>query len=294
MKYILLMLAVLVAGGCNLFSPFHDEGGSDNLDDIIGDVEAALERGEPDKAYQYAVEGIEKYPNSVSLHYLGAVAAVQDAEIGFADFASMVRSGDEDDGEPYVAMLRAWSPAQGETTFFFEDLSPEDLEAMAEAFNTSYGLLEAAIQLIEDGEVTPEELADFESDTRLGLGVSGLLKAVLTVLDQDHDLANGFSLDPSIDVFETESGWWFTATVDREVVCAAMPSLLVAEEALYDHYREISGEEMPEDILEANSSVYTDSESWVGPRIDDGMLSGEMFAAVHNGKVDFFEHYSCE
>jgi hypothetical protein len=293
MKYVLLVSALLLASGCNLFGPFHDEGNSEDLDDIIGDVEAALERGEPDKAYEYAVDGIEKYPNSVSLHYLGAVAAVQDGEIGFADFASMVRSGD-DDGEPYAALFRRGAVAEGETTFFFEDLLPEDLAAMAGAFNTSYDLLEAAVQLIEDGHATAEDLADFESDIELGLGVSGLLKAILTVLDSDNDLDNGFDLNPSIDVYEAEDGWSFTAAVVPDVVCAAMPSLRVAEEALYDHYRGIADDGFAEDIPPANLNVHTDSDSWVGPDIDDGMLSGEIFASVHNGIVDFFEHYSCD
>jgi hypothetical protein len=281
-----------VVGGCNLFSPFHDEGKSDNLDDIIGDVEAALERGEPDKAYEYAVDGIEKYPTSVTLHYLGAVAAVQDAEIGFADFASMVRSSDS--GEPYLALLRPYAPAVGETTFFFEDVSPEDLANMADAFNTSYGLLEAAVELIGEGQSTPEELGDFEGDIQLGLGISGLLKAILTVLDDDHDLANGFDLNPAIAAFKTESGWEFTAAVIPEVVCDAMPWLRVAEEALYDHYKSVVGGDMPEDIPIGNLNVYTYSGSWEGPAIDDGMLTGEIFASVHNGIVDFYDHYSCD
>lgn len=297
MKCTLLILALFVIGGCNLFSPFHDEGGSDNLEDIIGDVEAALERGEPGKAYEYATDGIKKFPKSVTLHYLGAVAVVQDAEIGFADFASMVRS-DGDEGESFLDPLCLTAPAQGDTAFFFDKVSPNDLEAMAEAFNTSYGLLEDAVRLIEAKEATPEELADFGGDIQLGLGISGLLKAIFTVLDDTHDLddLDGFRLNDAYRAFETEDGWGFSATVVEDVVCDARPWLRIAEEALYDHYRSITGDELPPDLLEDNLDQYTYSVDWVGRKIDEGTLTGEIFASVHNGIVDLYvdSQYECD
>jgi hypothetical protein len=293
MRYVTLVLVLLLAGGCNLFSPFHDEGNSDSLDDIIGDVQAALERGEPDKAYDYAVDGIDKHPESVTLHYLAAVARVQDAKIGFTDFASMLRSGDGDGSA--LLVLHATGPAEGDTTFFL-DLSPEVLASMAGAFNTTYELLEAAVQLIEEGAATPQELDDFLGDINLGLGISGLLKAILTVLDTDHDLENGFVLSSVIRAFEYEDQWgdthWgFSAVVVPSVVCGAMPYLRVGEEALYDHYRYVAGGSLPENI----PAVYLNLrvEDWSSPRIDEDLLTGEIFAAVHDGIVDFYTVYSC-
>lgn len=295
MKYAILFLALLLAGGCNLFSPFHDEGSSDSAEDIIADVEAALERGEPDKAYDYATDGIEKHPENVTLHYLAAVAKVQDAEIGFADFASMIRSSDDGE-EPYFSVLFPWAVAAAETTFFL-DLSPEDLATMADAFNTTYDLLEAAVELIEQGKANPEELANIGGDINLGLGISGLLKAMLTVLDTDHDLYNGFVLDESIRAYEFDGEWHFTATVVPEVVCNAMPWLRVGEEALYDHYRSVAEGDLPEDIPTEylNLRVFDENDNplWTDPVIDDDLLTGEIFAAVHDGIVDFYDNYSC-
>jgi hypothetical protein len=297
MRYALLLLALLLVGGCNLFSPFHDEGSSESTEDIIADVEAALERGEPEKAYEYAADGIEKHPESVTLHYLAAVARVQTAEIGFADFASMIRSGDGDD-EPDFAVLHPTALADGDTTFFL-DLSPEDLAEMAGVFNVTYDLLEAAVELIEQGEATPQEVANIGGDLHLGLGISGLLKAMLTVLDTDHDLYDGFDLDESIRAFETEEGGWgFTAIVVPEVVCNALPWLRVAEEALYDHYRSVAEGDIPEDIPAEyrNLRVFDNNDNplWTNPAIDDDLMTGDIFVSVHDGVVDFHENYTCD
>ena len=291
MKFVLLLVVVLLLGGCNLFSPFYDEGKAESLDDTIGDVQAALERGEPDQAFKYALDGIEKYPESVTLHYLGAVAKVQTADVNFTDFASMIRDDDGDGGysaSPRLPLGRGL--AVGDTTFFL-DLSPDELAAMAAAFDTSYAFLKAAVDLIEAGEATDEELQEFGGDIHLGLGVAGLLKAVLTVIDVNHNLSDGFELHPTIRAYETPDGWGFTAILDPAVVCDAMPWLRVAQEALYDHYRSVvGGAELPEDI--PGSLVYVRL-PWITPNIDDGTLTGEIFAAVHNGIADFHDKYFC-
>ncbi len=293
MRFAVLFLLLVLVGGCNLYSPFYDEGKSDDLDDIKGDVQAALERGEPDKAYEYAVRGIKKHPDCVSLYYLGAVAKVQDADVGFTDFASMLRG---EDGGSDLALGRPplyWSVAAGETTFFL-DLSPEKLATMAMAFNTSYDLLEEAADLVAQGKATPEELEDFEGDIQLGLGISGLLTAILTVLDYSHDLddEDGFVLNPLIKAYEFEGGGWaFTATVDPSDICKSMPWLVVAQEALYDHYRGVVGGDLPADIPSGYQFIKT--EFWTDPTIDTGTVTGEFFANVHDGIVSFHEKYSC-
>jgi hypothetical protein len=294
MRLGVLVLALLLVGGCNLFSPFYDEGKSDDLDDTIGDVEAALQRGEPGKAYEYAQRGIEKFPGSASLYYLGAVARVQSAEIGFADFASMISGDDVDDdggGDLLASRPPLYARAAAETTWFL-DLSPEDLERMADAFSIAYGYLDSAVALIARGEASEQEVEDFGSDSQLGLGMSGLLTVMLTVLDLDHNLANGFSLHPTVRAFSTpDGGWSFTVGVDPAVICDAMPDLLKAQEALYDHYRDVVGGDLPEDI--PGDYIYRPTENWVNPWIDDGVLSGEFFANVHDGIVNFHDKYSC-
>jgi hypothetical protein len=295
MRYAILALLLLAAGGCNLFSPFHDEGKSDDLDDIIGDVQAALERGEPDRAYQYAADGIEKFPSSVALHYLGAVARVQVADIGFADFASMLRSADEDDGEPY-SLLPLYRGAAADTdTVFFLDLSQEDLERIAGGFNTSYQLLHRALELIADGDATKEEIEDLGSDIQLGFGISALLKAMLTVIDQDHELGTGFQLDPSIKVYETEEGWGFRVGADPGVICPAMDYLLEAEQAIYQHYRSVADPGAPADIFaECPTCADQLTDYWPAEyMIDDGALAGEFLANVHNGIVNFRAQHTC-
>ena len=291
MRWVLLVLVVVFAGGCNLFSPFHDEGKSDDLEDIVGDVEAALERGEPAKAFEYAEDGIRKHPESLALHYLGAVAKVQSAEIGFADFAAIFRSdGDDGDMEPYAAPFADASLAQGDTTFFF-DLPDAELDAIAEAFNTSFGLLEPAIALIEEGRASEEEIANYRNDALLGLGVSGVLKAMLTVLDTDNDLSDGFTQNPLARVFETDGAWGFSGSVDPAVICDVMPLFGISDEALYDHYRFVVGGDLPPDIPAAYEE--TRVANWVSPMIDDGTLTGEIFASVHDGLVGFREQYFC-
>jgi len=294
MRYLLLILVLLLAGGCNLFSPFHDEGKSDDLDDIVGDVEAALERGEPAKAYEYAVAGIEKHPESLALHYLGAVARVQSAEIGFSDFSAIFRSdGDDLDGGDMasVAVPFVRRVAQGDTVFFFE-LPDEELAGMADAFNTSFGLLESAAGLLGEGNVSAEDRANFEGDTYLGLGVSAVVTAMLTIIDQDRDLGDGFMRDPEAKVFETdEAGWGFSGSITPDVVCDEMALFGIADEALYDHYRVVVGGDLPLDI--PSQYIQTRVENWQNPMIDDGTLTGEIFGSVHDSVVNFRENFFC-
>jgi hypothetical protein len=291
MRFAIPLLVLLLVGGCNVFSPFYDEGKSNDLDDIVGDVQAALERGEPDKAYEYANRGLERFPHSASLYYLGAIAKVQSADIGFVDFASMVRSSD-DGGSPVSTRPPLYAKAAvGDTTWFL-DLSPEDLARMADGFSVSYTYLDSVIAIIGRGEATDEEVEDIQADSQLGLGISGLLKAMLTVLDADHNLANGFELHPSIRAYSTpEGGWSFTASLDPEVICDAMPDLLAAQEALYDHYRGVVGGDLPEDI--PGDYIYRFTENWVNPWIDEDTLTGEFFASVHDGICSFHEKYVC-
>jgi hypothetical protein len=299
MKTVVLLLALVLVGGCNLFSPFYDEGKSSDLDDTIGDVQAALERGEPDKAYDYAVRGIEKHPTSVTLHYLGAVAKVGTEDVHFSDFSKMLR-GREENGVVYASAILPLcsAPAAGDTTLFL-DISPDELARLAAAYDVSYDLLQTAAELIGTGGASEQVLIDYEGDINLGLGISGLLKTMLTVLDTDHNLANGFVLNPSIQPYRVDTpggeSWGFTATLDPSIVCAALPSMIVAQEALYDHFRSVVGEDWPADIP---SDLVFAAWPWVSPPLDEetllDALAGKFLFHLHNGLVSFHDKYTCE
>ncbi len=281
MKWVLVSLVVFAAG-CNIFGVFYDEGESDDLDDVVGDVQAALERGDPGAAYRYAMRGLELYPESLSLLYLGSLAKAQENDVTFVDFVRMIRQEDEE------ALASRILPLAGtqDTTFFLQ-LSPEDLARLAESFSISYSLLARAVEIINEGQASPSEVREFESDITLGLGISGLLTAIFTVIDEDHDLSNGFELHPNIRAFETEEGWGFTAVADSQVICDAFDEMLVAQEALYDHYRSVVGLDEPEDI--PPDSLFAEL-----PWIDEETLSGEFFAAVHRGIISLHEDYRCK
>jgi hypothetical protein len=300
MKTVVLLLALVLVGGCNLFSPFYDEGKSTDLDDMIGDVQAALERGEPDKAYDYAVRGIEKHPTSVTLHYLGAVARVGTEDVHFSDFSTMLRGRQEDDmGYASAILPLGPAPAAGDTTLFL-DISPDELARLAAAYDVSYDLLQTAANLIGTGGVSEQELIDYGGDINLGLGISGLLKTMLTVLDTDHNLANGFVLNPSIQPYRVDTpeggeSWGFTATLDPSIVCEALPSMIVAQEALYDHFRSVVAGDWPADI--PSDQVFAPM-PWAPPLPDEekllDALVGKFLFHLHNGLVSFHDKYSCE
>jgi hypothetical protein len=203
----------------------------------------------------------------------------------------MVR-GEDGGGAPVSPRPPLYAkPAAGDTTWFL-DLSPEDLARMADGFSVSYAYLDSVIAIIGRGEATEQEVEDIQADSQLGLGISGLLKAMLTVLDTDHNLANGFELHPSIRAYTTpDGGWGFTASLDPTVICGAMPDLLVAQKALYHHYRSVVGGNLPADIPEGY--IFLPTENWVNPWIDEDTLTGEFFANVHDGISSFHEKYPC-
>ena len=280
-----LVFGLLLICSCNIFEPFYDEGKSGDLEGIINDVEMALERGEPGKAAEYAERGLQLYPESVSLLYLAAVSSINENGINFVDYIDIVRSN-TDYWVRTGSRPGAWQTAGWDTTFFFEDLSEEEIGRLASVFHKCYRYLLRAALLIADGRATREEIARFESDIQLSLGVSGILSAVLTVIDEDHDLENGFVLDSEIRLFEIEDEWGFTG-VDFSIVCGIFPVLLDAQEALYDHYRRINPSEDPADIPPEYRCRNI-------PWIDEDTFSGELFAAVHRGIMSLHWYFGCD
>ena len=77
----MLTFGLLVFAGCNVFEGLYDEGASDDPEVLIADADAALQRGEPDKAVQYLEKAFEAKPQDPEIRTKLSTALLQQADI---------------------------------------------------------------------------------------------------------------------------------------------------------------------------------------------------------------------
>lgn len=77
----MLAFGLVFLAGCNVFEGLYDEGGSDDPDVLIADADAALQRGESDKAVQYLEKAFEARPEDPVIRTKLSTALLQQADI---------------------------------------------------------------------------------------------------------------------------------------------------------------------------------------------------------------------
>ncbi len=205
----LLALLVLVAG-CNVYEPFHQEGGSDDPAKLLADAKVALANGEPQKALDLLDRAIALAPDDPQIRYYHAVAIIRVNDIDFLTFFDAlgnVNLGEAPAGKKAVASL--FSAQDGILLF---DLSEEDLDRMFRAFQrVEVDLSPVALGLIQ-GRYALDEVP-FADDVYLSNGISTLVVAMLSILDADSTDAR-FTMDPRLKIERVDGGGYQVSAED--------------------------------------------------------------------------------
>ena len=189
-RLVLIITVLTVAcflAGCNVFSPFHSSGSSDNVDDLISDTYEALDEEKYDKAMKIMDRAMQIAPNDTHVRYLHAVTTVKSRDIDLLDVVEIFQPAD--DGSLPV-------DEDNERLLF---LSGAELSNLFAAFIVVSADLRPLVNKIR---TTGRELSKIREsdDVLMSYGISETLVGMLRVLDND-ETENEFSLDDRI-VFE--------------------------------------------------------------------------------------------
>ncbi len=200
-RYLLFVCLAVVSGfwGCNLFSPFFSEGGSDDPEALLSDARGALRDGRPQEALNMLDRAKDKLgPNppintqSAQVLYFHAVATVRANNISFQQFIDMMQAAgagslDKSGDTPHTP--------QDEIILF--NFSAQDLANLLRIFYAVQADLLPVVQALRSGALSPAQFP-YVDDAYLSCGVASLVAGFVLMLDQDHNPANGFRLDPRL------------------------------------------------------------------------------------------------
>ncbi len=189
-----LMIALAVAmlfWSCNIFSPFHSDGSSDDPAVLLSEARSALREGREKEALNMLDRAMAKITPSTpadqaaAIRYFHAVATVRVNNISFQTFIDMMQTVDGG-GSP--------SPQEGIRLFNYAE---RELAVMLKVFLTVRADLTPVVQALSNGSLTTAQFP-YADDAFLSCGVASLVSGFITMMDKDHNPANGFKLDTRV------------------------------------------------------------------------------------------------
>jgi hypothetical protein len=187
-----LMISLAVAmlfWGCNIFSPVHSDGSSDDPAVLLSEARSALREGREKEALNMLDRALTKITPSTpadqvaAIRYFHAVATVRVSKVSFQSFIDMMQgvSGGASIGE----RIRL---------FNFNEL---ELAQLLKTFQTVKADLTPVVQALGKGTLTTTQFS-YADDAFLSCGVASLVSGFITMMDKDHNPANGFKLDTRV------------------------------------------------------------------------------------------------
>ena len=187
-----LMISLAVAmlfWGCNIFSPVHSDGSSDDPAVLLSEARSALREGRDKEALRMLDRALTQITPSTpadqaaGICYFHAVATVRVSKVSFQSFIDMMQG--VDGGIGVGGGIRLFNFKEGELTM------------MLKTFQTVKTDLTPVVQALSKGTLTTAQFA-YADDAFLSCGVASLVSGFITMLDKDHNPANGFKLDPRV------------------------------------------------------------------------------------------------
>ncbi len=191
---LILMIALAVATlfwSCNIFSPFHSDGDSNDPAVLLSEARSALREGRDQEALSLLDRAMAKITQATpadqvaAIRYFHSVATVRVNNINFQTFIDMMQAV-EGGGSP--------TPQDGIRLFNFAE---RELALMLKVFLTVKADLTPVAQALSDGSLTTAQFP-YADDAFLSCGVASLVSGFVTMLDKDHNPANGFTLDTRV------------------------------------------------------------------------------------------------
>jgi hypothetical protein len=189
---LILMIALAVATAfwsCNIFSPFHSDGSSDDPAVLLSEARSALREGREKEALNMLDRAMASITPSTpadqvaTIRYFHAVATVRVNSISYQSFIDMLQSVDPGAGA-------------GEGIRLF-DFTERELAQLLKSFLTVKTDLTPVVQALSNGSLTADQFP-YADDAFLSCGVASLVSGFITMMDKDHNPANGFKLDTRV------------------------------------------------------------------------------------------------
>ena len=277
---IVAVAASLAFWGCNLFSPFHSEGSSDDPQVLLEEARAALRDNRPKDALALLDRAMQSAPQNYNVRYFHAVATVRANNVSFSSFINMMQDAGGTSGLPKTGVLPG---PNGEVDLF--DFPEAELRRLLQIFQTVNIDLEPVVQGLIDGTIDPADFP-YADDAFLSCGVAALVSGFILMLDNDHDPTTGFNFDSRIAIKKIEDTYQvFIDDPDqaqeqieqeiKQLICTVYPWLEDGLKCLWQYYNY------------ATFGQYSSNDGPVPPaplpaRIQD-TPSGMFFKIVHTG-----------
>jgi hypothetical protein len=176
-------VALLLLSGCNIFEPFHAPGSGENPEDLLYDVQRAMNDGDYERALVIADRAIAIAPEHPRVRYVHAVVVVRANGVDMLDILEILEPGEDN------------LPVGGSNERVLAE-SEEDLKNLFDTFR----VVSADLQpLVAEIAATGRELRKLNEtdDVFLSYGVSETILGMLRVIDND-DSETEFSTDERI------------------------------------------------------------------------------------------------
>ncbi len=187
-----LMIVLTVAKlfwSCNIFSPFHVDGNSNDPAVLLSEARNALREGRDKEALSMLDRAMAKITpatpadQAAAIRYFHAVATVRVNDVSFQSFIDMMQGVDGGSGEGVGMQL-----------FNFTE---RELAQLLKTFQTVKADLVPVVQALSNGSLTTAQFP-YSDDAFLSCGVASLVSGFITMMDKDHNPANGFKLDTRV------------------------------------------------------------------------------------------------
>ncbi len=190
-------LLVFFAAGCNLFSPFSPGDKDNDPEALLAEAQAELKNNNPQKALSLLERAKQKSPGTPLIRYYHAVATIRAYDIDFDVFIKMLQSETANPAPGRHQRSRTTTAVNDTLTLF--DFTEAELVRLLTVFYAVREDLEPVVADLVSGKIKPGEFP-FANDAYLSCGVASLVYGFVLMLDEDHNDANGFKLDPRLSI----------------------------------------------------------------------------------------------
>lgn len=196
---VLPLLALLVAG-CNIFSPFSSGDKDNDPQALLSEAQSQLKNNNPKEALNLLERAKQLSPQTPTIRYFHAVATIRAYNVNFEAFIDAlqqsVSGGSANKSRETVAAVN--------DTFRLFDFTEAELQNLLNVFAAVKEDLDPVVAGLINGTIKPEEF-QYANDAYLSCGVAAIVYGFVLMLDQDHNQANGFVLDPRISLTKAEN-----------------------------------------------------------------------------------------
>ncbi len=277
-RHRLLLIVLVLFTGCNIFSPLHSPGSSDDPDELISDAEDALIEGDYREAMRVMEKALRIAPNNDRVRYFHALVTTKFYRIDLLDIIDIFEADDTGDVVDTTA----------ERVLFLSDAELSDLYSAYRVVSSDLSPLVS--KLCRTGREI-SGLAETD-DVLLSYGIAEILIAMLQVIDNDTTDCE-FSPDERVVISKTDDG--YDIELEDPGLSSAVKDSLVDEaiERGWDHFVAGRASFFAYYQFVVNNIIWTNGvgnpPAPLPEPVDTNTVAGSMASFVNDGVQELYE-----